>query len=43
MADGIVINKADGDNVDKAELAANQFRNALHLFPLSDQAGSPRC
>ena len=34
MADGIVINKADGDNVERAELAAAQFRNALHLFPL---------
>lgn len=33
MADGIVINKADGDNVDRANLAAGQFRNALHLFP----------
>ncbi len=34
MADGIVINKADGDNIDRANLAAAQFRNALHLFPL---------
>ncbi len=33
MADGIVINKADGDNVKRAELAAGQFRSALHLFP----------
>lgn len=33
MADGIVINKADGDNIDSANLAAAQFRNALHLFP----------
>lgn len=33
MADGIAINKADGDNVDRANLAAAQFRNALHLFP----------
>ena len=33
MADGIVINKCDGDNVDRAKLAAAQFRNALHLFP----------
>ncbi len=34
MADGIVINKCDGDNVKRANLAAAQFRNALHLFPL---------
>lgn len=33
MADGIAINKADGDNIDRANLAAAQFRNALHLFP----------
>ena len=36
MADGIVINKADGDNLDRAKLAATQFRNALHLFPAPD-------
>lgn len=33
MADGIVINKADGDNIERANLAAAQFKNALHLFP----------
>lgn len=33
MADGIVINKADGDNIDRARLAQAQFRSALHLFP----------
>lgn len=33
MADGIVINKADGDNIKRAELAAGQFRSALQLFP----------
>lgn len=33
MADGIIINKADGDNVSRAQLAQAQFRNALHLFP----------
>ena len=33
MADGIAINKADGDNIERANLAAAQFRNALHLFP----------
>ena len=33
MADTIVINKADGDNYERAQLAAAQFRNALHLFP----------
>ena len=33
MADGIVIYKADGDNIDRARLAQAQFRSALHLFP----------
>ena len=42
MADGIVINKADGDNAPKAELAANSFRNALHLFPPSESGWIPQ-
>ena len=33
MADAIVINKADGNNREKAELARRQYKNALHLFP----------
>lgn len=35
MADMIAINKCDID-LDKARLSAQQFRNALHLFPLPD-------
>jgi LAO/AO transport system kinase len=35
MADTIAITKADGTNVRKAELAATEYRNALHLFPKS--------
>ncbi|MDR1981024.1 MAG: methylmalonyl Co-A mutase-associated GTPase MeaB [Tannerellaceae bacterium] len=42
MADGIVINKADGDNIEKAKLAASQFRNALHLFPPADSGWTPQ-
>lgn len=41
MADGIVINKADGDNIDRANLAAAQFRNALHLFPPTPSGWKP--
>lgn len=41
MADGIVINKADGDNIDRANLAQAQFRNALHLFPLPPSGWAP--
>ncbi|MDD3876581.1 MAG: methylmalonyl Co-A mutase-associated GTPase MeaB [Bacteroidales bacterium] len=33
MADMIAINKADGDNYNKAILAKAQYSNALHLFP----------
>lgn len=42
MADGIIINKADGNNIDKAKLAATQFRNALHLFPASESGWTPQ-
>ncbi|GHV25779.1 ATPase/protein kinase [Bacteroidia bacterium] len=42
MADGIIVNKADGNNIDKANLAASQFRNALHLFPLPQSGWSPK-
>ena len=33
MADGIWINKADGDNMRKAKIAAEDVKRALHLFP----------
>ena len=42
MADGILINKCDGNNVDKCQLAATQFRNALHLFPMPDSGWAPQ-
>ena len=42
MADGIIINKADGSNIDKAKLAASQFRNALHLFPAPESGWTPQ-
>lgn len=42
MADGIVINKADGNNIEKAKLAASHFRNALHLFPTPDSGWTPK-
>lgn len=41
MADGIVINKCDGNNVEKCQLAASHFRNALHLFPPSESGWMP--
>ena len=42
MADGIVINKCDGDNVDACHLAARQFQNALHLFPMPESGWLPK-
>lgn len=36
MADGIVINKADGDNLNAAKRAKREYQNALHLFPAAE-------
>lgn len=36
MADLIAITKADGENLQKAKLAAAEYQNALHLLPLPD-------
>ena len=36
MADMMVITKADGENIHKAQLAKAQYQNALHLFPLPE-------
>lgn len=41
MADGIVINKADGDNIAAANLAKTQFASALRLFPPSASGWTP--
>lgn len=41
MADLLVINKADGDNIRKALLAKTEYSNALHLFPPSDSGWIP--
>lgn len=42
MADLITINKADGNNVEKAGLARIQYMNALHLFPPTDSGWKPK-
>jgi LAO/AO transport system kinase len=42
MVDGVVINKADGDNETKAESARVAYSNALHLFPASPGGWAPR-
>ncbi|RTY91049.1 MULTISPECIES: methylmalonyl Co-A mutase-associated GTPase MeaB [unclassified Flavobacterium] len=41
MADAIVINKADGDNIRKAQLAKLEFKRALHLFPAKKSGWIP--
>ncbi len=41
MADAIVINKADGDNINKAKLAKVEFNRALHLFPAKKSGWIP--
>lgn len=42
MLDGMVINKADGDNERKAERARVEYAGALHLFPASPDGWTPR-
>lgn len=42
IADGIVINKCDGNNVDKCHMAATNFRNALHFFPAPESGWLPK-
>jgi LAO/AO transport system kinase len=42
MADAIVINKADGDNIKKANLAKVEFNRALHLFPPKASGWQPK-
>ncbi len=42
MADMVAINKADGDNVQRAELTKRQFLNALALFPMPESEWKPR-
>jgi LAO/AO transport system kinase len=42
MADAIVINKADGDNLKKAQFAKVEFNRALHLFPAKKSGWTPK-
>ena len=41
MADALVINKADGDNLLKSKIAKLEYQNALHLFPPPDSGWHP--
>jgi LAO/AO transport system kinase len=41
MADGIFVNKCDGDNIDAALRAARELKNALQLYPLNESGWHP--
>lgn len=42
MADSVVINKADGDNLKQAKRARVEYQNALHLFPANPSGWIPQ-
>jgi LAO/AO transport system kinase len=42
MADAIVINKADGQNLAAAKTAKIEFSRALHLYPQKDSKWTPK-
>lgn len=42
LADVIVINKADKENINAAKLAKREFKNALHLFPANKNNWIPK-
>ncbi|MFY7670730.1 methylmalonyl Co-A mutase-associated GTPase MeaB [Tenacibaculum sp. MEBiC06402] len=42
MADAIVINKADGDNIKNAKIAKVEFNRALHLYPPKENGWQPK-
>ena len=42
MADSIIINKADGENLKAAKLAKTEFSRALHLYPEKESGWAPK-
>lgn len=42
MCDALVINKADGDNLEPAKKAKREYANALHLFPGRENGWYPK-
>ena len=42
LADMLVITKADGDNLQKANNAKQEYQMALHLFPASENGWTPK-
>ena len=41
LADAVAVNKADGDNIEKAELARKQYANALHFLMPATPSWTP--
>ena len=41
LADAVAVNKADGSNVEKAELARKQYENALHFLTPASLSWTP--
>lgn len=42
MADAIVINKAEGANLKRAQIAKSDFERALHLYPPKENGWTPK-
>ena len=42
MADALMINKADGDNLKRAQQAQAEYRSALQIFPKPESGWSPQ-
>ncbi|WP_304516468.1 methylmalonyl Co-A mutase-associated GTPase MeaB [Cecembia rubra] len=42
MCDALIINKADGENVEAAKRAKREYANALHLFPAKESGWVPQ-
>lgn len=42
MADGIVINKVEAENLNLAKLAQKELQNALHFYPPKDNSWTPK-
>jgi len=42
LADGLIINKADGDNITNANNAALAYKRSLHLFPAMKNGWTPK-
>lgn len=43
MADIVLLNKADGDNINRVNIAMAELKNALHYFPPTQSGWTPQC